>query len=86
VAFIVKDPGRNESKNELSIADTNGVAGIVSTLIPSDKVEMRREYIDDLALAFVAPLSAHYDNVFHVSLFPKVLSARTAVSKKLSQP
>jgi hypothetical protein len=28
---------------------------------------MRREYVDDLTLAFVAPLGTHYNYVFHVS-------------------
>src|SRR5215471_9580607 len=40
----------------------------MSSLISSDEVKMGCKNIDDLALAFVAPLSAHYHNVFHVNL------------------
>ena len=40
--------------------DVHGVAGVVSALIARDDREMRRQQIDDLALAFVAPLRAEH--------------------------
>ena len=38
--------------------DVDGVTGVVAALIARDDVEARRQQIDDLALAFVAPLRA----------------------------
>jgi hypothetical protein len=32
------------------------MAGVVSALVPCNEREMRREEIDDLAFAFIAPL------------------------------
>ena len=40
--------------------DVHGVAGVVPALIARDDVEARREQVDDLALAFVAPLRAEH--------------------------
>ena len=39
-------------------ANDDCVAGVVAALIAGDDVEMGREQIDDLALAFVSPLRA----------------------------
>ena len=36
----------------------HGVPGVVAALIARDGRELRREHVDDLALAFVAPLRA----------------------------
>ena len=47
--------------------DVDGMAGVVSALIPRDDREMRREQIDDLAFAFVAPLRAEHCQV-HIGL------------------
>ena len=63
----MEDAGRNEPKNELSVADPDSMACVVAALITSDDVEVRRKYVDYFALAFVAPLGANYDNVFHVN-------------------
>jgi hypothetical protein len=37
------------------------VAGVVSALVTADDGKMWREEIDDLALAFVTPLSAEHN-------------------------
>lgn len=66
-AFVVEDSRRNEAEDELSVAYADGMARVVAALIAGDDVEMRREYVDDLTLAFVAPLGAHYNDVFHFS-------------------
>ena len=63
----MEDAGRNEPQDELSIADADSMACVVAALIASDDVEVRRKYVDYFALAFVAPLGANYDNVFHVN-------------------
>ena len=46
-------------------ADHEGVAGIVPALEAHDHVGLLGEPVDDLALAFVAPLGAHDDHVRH---------------------
>ena len=43
--------------------DVDGVAGVVAALVAGDDVEARREQIDDLALAFVAPLRAEHREI-----------------------
>jgi hypothetical protein len=54
----MKDAGRNEPEDELRAADVDGMAGVVSALVTRDKGKMRRQQIDDLAFAFIAPLRA----------------------------
>jgi hypothetical protein len=44
------------------------VARIVSALIAGHDVEARREQIDDLSLAFIAPLGAEDDKIHGDSL------------------
>ena len=39
-------------------SDDDRVAGVMTTLIAGDDIEVRREQIDDLALAFIPPLGA----------------------------
>ena len=43
--------------------DVDGVAGVVSALIARDDVEARRQQIDDLSFAFVAPLRAEHSEI-----------------------
>ena len=57
---VVQDPRRNEPQNELRAVHIDRVAGVVSTLIPRDDGEMRRQEIDDLALAFITPLRTEH--------------------------
>src|SRR5262249_20130296 len=52
----MQDTGRNEAENELGSVCVHGVAGVVTTLITSNDREAGRQQVDDLALAFVAPL------------------------------
>src|SRR6185503_358087 len=76
--FLVQDAGRNESQDELALSDANSVAGVMTALVARDDIEMRRQNVDDLAFSFVAPLSAHYHKIFHVSL-KQALEAGLAV-------
>ena len=50
--------------------DHQGVAGIMATLEADDDVGLLGEPVDDLALAFVAPLGADHDNIRHEELTP----------------
>ncbi len=54
----MQDARRDQPQDELRAVDVDGVAGVVSALVPRDDREMRRQQIDDLALAFIAPLRA----------------------------
>ena len=54
----MEDAGRDEAQDELGAVDIHRVAGVVSTLIPRDDGKVRRQQIDDLPFAFIAPLSA----------------------------
>ena len=56
----VQNPRGNQPEDELRAVDVHRVAGVVTALIASHQREMRRQQIDDLALAFVAPLGAEH--------------------------
>ena len=62
----VQDARRNQVQDELLAADVDRVAGVVAALVAAHDREMRRQQIDDLALAFVAPLGAQHGDV-HVT-------------------
>ena len=51
-------------EHERLITDLNGMAGIVTTLVAGDYVEALGEQINDLAFAFVSPLST--DNNYYL--------------------
>jgi hypothetical protein len=54
----------------MAVAEANGMARVVTSLIPGDTIKIARQDIDDLALALIAPLKA-YDCcvVFHSAGF-----------------
>src|SRR4029079_18139828 len=60
---VVQDAGRDEVQDVLLAAHVDGVAGVVTALIAGHHVEPRRHQIDDLALAFIAPLGAQHCDV-----------------------
>ena len=66
----MQDARRDEVQDELGAVDVDGVAGVVSALIARDDVETRRQQIDDLALAFIAPLGAEHAqiHIVHASM------------------
>jgi hypothetical protein len=64
-ALFVKYAGRYESQYEFALAYSDSVARVMPALIARHYIEMRRENIHHLAFAFVAPLSADHDYVFH---------------------
>jgi hypothetical protein len=59
----MKDAGGNQMQDEFPAADVHGVAGVVSALIPRHDLEVRRQQIDDLPFAFIAPLGAEHAQI-----------------------
>ena len=45
-------------RTKLSLAHADGVAGVVAAVVAGHDLDLLREQVDDLALAFVAPLGA----------------------------
>ena len=62
----VQDAGRQQAQHELAAVGVHGVPGVVSALIARHDRKMRRQQIDDLALAFVAPLRAEHGDVHNL--------------------
>ena len=59
----VQDARGNQVQDELPAVDVDRVPGVVAALVARDGREMRRQHVDDLALAFVAPLRAEHCDV-----------------------
>src|SRR5262249_45608706 len=76
----MQDPRRYQPQHELRALHVDGVAGVVTALIAANDGKTWREEIDDLALAFVAPLGTQ-DNQIHQSL---VLSREYGVVSRQS--
>ena len=53
-------PGRQQPQHELAAVGVHRVAGVVPALVARDDGKVRRQQVDDLALALVAPLRAQY--------------------------
>ena len=60
-----EDAGGHEVQDELLAADEDGVAGVVAAGGADHEVGALRQHVDDLALAFVAPLGADEDGIGH---------------------
>ena len=56
----MQNAGRQKTQDELAAVRVDGVAGVVAALIARDNREVRRQQIDNLALALVAPLRSKY--------------------------
>ncbi len=54
----VKRARRNQVSADDPIAHGNGVAGIVAAVVAGHDTSLRRQFIGDVALALIAPLSA----------------------------
>jgi hypothetical protein len=69
---FVEDTGGNNMQDVTSIADADGVSGVVSTLITGHAIEAFGKDIDNLALAFIAPLEPdNCDVLLHWYLFQR---------------
>ena len=55
---VVQDTRGNLVQDELGISDADGVAGVGSALVADHEIRPLGEHVDQLALAFVAPLGA----------------------------
>ena len=81
---LVQDAGRQQPQHELAPVGVDGVTGVVAALIPRDDRKIRRQQIDDLALALVSPLRAQYSDV-HMSESRSILQANSAASPTTSR-
>ena len=61
----VQDPGGDQVQHELAAAHDHRVAGVVPAVVAGDDLDPRGEQVDELALAFVAPLGARDHDVRH---------------------
>ena len=61
----VQDAAGHEVQLEDLVADDDGVAGVVATLVAHDHVDRLREQVHGLALALVSPLQADDDAGWH---------------------
>jgi len=59
---IAQDAGRNQVQHGLLTVDDQGMTGIVAALVTHNRSRLIGQQIDDLALAFIAPLGAENDN------------------------
>ena len=71
---VVEDAGRQQPQHELAAVGVHRVPGVVSALVARDDREMRRQQIDDLALAFITPLRAEHRDVHNCSILPRHLA------------
>jgi len=62
----VENAARHQTQHEFPVADQDGMAGVVTALVADDKVEPVGKQVHQLALSFVAPLSAENDNIAHL--------------------
>src|SRR5215831_10376561 len=52
----MQDPRRDQAQDELLPLDVDGVSRVVSALIARDDGKARRDEVDNLPFAFIAPL------------------------------
>ena len=64
-------PGRQQAQLVADAVDDERVAGIVAALEAHDDVGALRQPVDDLALAFVAPLRSDDDHIRHLPRLPR---------------
>jgi hypothetical protein len=79
----VEDPAGDQVQLEHLVADDDGVAGVVATLVAHHEVGGVGEQVGRLALALVAPLGADDDGRGHSSSFARVGSERPSGGERL---
>ena len=57
-----QDAGRNQVQDGLLAVDDQRVAGVVAALEAHDRADLLGQQVDDLALAFIAPLGTENDD------------------------
>jgi hypothetical protein len=64
-AGLIEHAGGNQVQHMFHAADDQGVAGIGATTEAHHHVGFAREHVDNLALAFVTPLTTNHDCCGH---------------------
>jgi hypothetical protein len=77
----MEDPRRQQPKNDLRVADVDGVTGVMTALIARHDGKVRRQEVDDLALAFISPLRAKYGNVHRGTFYIVCVTAEDSKSE-----
>jgi len=65
----MKDSGGDQVEDVFLPVYYQSVSGVVSALKPDYEIGLLGKQIDNLALSFIAPLSAHYNNIRHIFFF-----------------
>ena len=60
---LLEDPRRNQVKNELLVTHLHRVTRVGPALVADDHIEVGRQRVDDLPLAFISPLDANHTEV-----------------------
>ena len=63
--FGPQDAAGDKVEDVFLVAENDGVAGVVTALRTHDDIGMLSQEVDDLAFAFVAPLSPDQDGICH---------------------
>src|SRR5205823_6162404 len=82
-----QNAGENQTQNGLLAADDERVAGVMAALKADDALRVLGQPVDDLALAFIAPLRADNDDVLAHGVrddFPALVMANDWSRGKLS--
>ena len=59
---VAQDAGRDQVQHGLLAVDDQRVAGVVAALEAHDRADLLGQQVDDLALAFIAPLGTENDD------------------------
>ena len=59
---VAQDAGGDQVQDGLLAVDDQGMAGVVAALEAHDRADFLGQQIDDLALAFIAPLGTENDD------------------------
>ena len=62
--LVVQNPAGDQVQCEFLVTDLHGVPGIGAAAISRDIIATRRKAVHDLSFALVAPLQAHYCDMF----------------------
>src|SRR5277367_3883045 len=74
-----QNPARYQTQHELAVPNQNRVARVMPALVTHNVVEAVGQQIDQLALAFVAPLRAEDDDIAHVYRCWRSIFAKRAI-------
>ncbi len=61
----MEDARRDQVEDEMLLSDLDGVASVVAAVEAGHDLDLLREQVHDLSLAFVAPLGADHNDIRH---------------------